>query len=85
MADFPVDFPEDSPEALIPDTVLLATPVLGGALVAQYRMEVWHLGDANWVRWEVAAPDPLGVSYPGPGVFGVDTQSPAHVHRMRYM
>ena len=34
---------------------------------------VWYVPGGFEVRWQTATPDTGGVSYPGPGVFGVDT------------
>ena len=39
-----------------------------------YRNRVYDTVAVNFVRWEtLTAPDPTGVVYPGPGVFGVNT------------
>lgn len=34
---------------------------------------VWYTPGGYEVRWQTATPDTGGVSYPGPGVFGIDT------------
>jgi hypothetical protein len=52
----------------------------GGAPVVDYHNAVWNTTNGEWVRWVTqGAADPNGVSYPGPGTFGVDTQTPAIV------
>jgi hypothetical protein len=50
-------------------------PAGGGspAPSAQYTNRVWDTVAGRHVRWVTAAPDPAGASYPGPGVYGVDT------------
>ena len=51
-----------------------------GGTAVTYRNRVWNTTSSVWVRWNTATtPDPLGASYPGPGTFGVNTQTPAHV------
>lgn len=59
-----------------------AMPATGGAAPdpVVYHMAVWNTTNGEWVRWTVNdAPDPGGAAYPGPGTFGVDTQTPAIV------
>lgn len=34
---------------------------------------VWYIVGGYEVRWQTASPDTIGASYPGPGVFGVNT------------
>jgi len=49
----------------------------GGAV---YVNRVWHIANAVFVRWHTAnVPDPTGVNYPGPGVFGVATFPTAEI------
>lgn len=48
-------------------------------IVTIYVNRVWNTTTNAMVRWSTGAPDPSGAEYPGPGVFGVDTQSPATV------
>jgi len=39
-----------------------------------FRNRVWHPVNSTYVYWKTNDnPDPTGISYPGPGVFGVDT------------
>jgi len=45
-----------------------------------YRMAVWSHLSRRYIMWESRNnPDPTGVYFPGPGVFGVDTQPWAHI------
>ena len=50
--------------------------------ITYYTMGVWHLSLNKTITWEVQTnPDPTGASYPGPGTFGVNTQSTAHIEK----
>jgi len=52
----------------------------GGAPPVDYHNAVWNTTNGEWIRWVTQdAPDPGGASYPGPGTFGVDTQTTAIV------
>ena len=55
----------------------------GGGSVTTYTNRVWNTTSTKWVRWDTTpAADPTGASYPGPGTFAVDTQTPAHVEKI---
>lgn len=46
----------------------------GGAYNAQTLNKAWQTtGTPQWVYWRTDSPDPSGVSFPGPGVFGTTT------------
>ncbi len=49
---------------------ILISPAPTPALVTN---RVWYVPGGFEVRWQTATPDTTGSSYPGPGVFGVDT------------
>ena len=45
-----------------------------------FLMGVWSYSLCRMVTWRVPGhPDPTGIHFPGPGVFGVDTQPLAHI------
>lgn len=50
-----------------------AERVFGGGVVINVLNRVFDSVQGDFVRWVTSAPDPTGASYPGPGVFGVDT------------
>lgn len=46
----------------------------GGGYNAQTLNKAWQTtGTPQWVYWRTTNPDPTGVSFPGPGVFGTTT------------
>lgn len=59
---------------------VITTGSVSPAAEAEYVNRCWHYSNAEFVYWTTTIdPDPTGASYPGPGVFGVDTTTPAVV------
>lgn len=50
-----------------------ADRVFGGGVAINTLNRVFDSVQGDFVRWVTPSPDPTGASYPGPGVFGVDT------------
>lgn len=80
MADFPdVVYLESLPDSSLFEEQPSIFPLLDQVRTV-YRMQAWHLSLEKWIPWKAyTTPDPNGTSYPGPGTFGVDTTSPAHI------
>lgn len=74
MADFP-GIPFVPTPAITGDASSYAATFLpsGSAAPTFVTNRVWYVPGGFEVRWQTATPDTGGVSYPGPGVFGVDT------------
>jgi hypothetical protein len=88
MADFTdvtdVDFSVTADEFTFVNNLDLPTGGVGGGATTTYHMAVWNTTNGEWVRWTVTgSADTAGASYPGPGTFGVDTQTPAIVEFLK--
>lgn len=75
MADFPaLPFAADLQAPLVVSTVASRElPSGGSSTPTLVTNRVWYVPGSFEVRWQTPTPDTLGASYPGPGVFGVDT------------
>lgn len=74
MADFPgIPFVSDPAITVSADSCAATFLPSGTVAPTLVTNRVWYVPGGFEVRWQTATPDTGGVSYPGPGVFGVDT------------
>lgn len=70
---YDVSLDERTVELLDTNAIIYESDTFTVKPVQTVRNRVWDTVAADFVRWSTSNVDSTGNSYPGPGVFGVDT------------